>query len=177
MEGDRGSGWAWALTPVPAAPQGPWDLSGEGVEAAGLVEPGGAVANAQTTSYGSEGEGAGGVGPRQALRAVYVHHQCSQSGEAHGQEGVLQYLHRACEAEGARLFSVPFEELDFGKTSALDTFYCAGKGRLPDFLSPPPHKLSRPSSHAQKREPLALGRPRDWLEGEPRLRALFQKIE
>ncbi|XP_053434938.1 mitogen-activated protein kinase kinase kinase 15 [Nycticebus coucang] len=101
------------------SPHCPLPPGGEG--AAGSAEPDGAAAGAAVSSSGG-----GEVGPRRALRAVYVCGESSQSGAAGGPEaGARQCLLWACEAEGAHLTSVPFGELDFGETAVLDAFYDA----------------------------------------------------
>ncbi|XP_054570871.1 mitogen-activated protein kinase kinase kinase 15 [Eptesicus fuscus] len=57
------------------------------------------------------------------LRAAYI---CNQSPEDSGpEEGALQCLVRACEAQGALLSTMRFGELDFEETTMLEAFYNA----------------------------------------------------
>lgn len=63
------------------------------------------------------------------LRAAYI---CNQSPEDSGPEkGALQCLVRACEAQGARLSTMRFGELDFKETTMLEAFYNAGEAGIP----------------------------------------------
>ncbi|XP_053772953.1 mitogen-activated protein kinase kinase kinase 15 [Desmodus rotundus] len=97
-----------------AAPPRRQPSRGEESEArpAALVEPDGAAGS-------MEGRG----GPRRALGAVYVSNSCGTAG---GYEvGAFRCLARACEAEGVRLSTVPFGELDSGDKAVLDVFYRA----------------------------------------------------
>ncbi|XP_016054867.1 PREDICTED: mitogen-activated protein kinase kinase kinase 15, partial [Miniopterus natalensis] len=56
----------------------------------------------------------------------YVSSERPQGGAARSpEEGAFRCLTRACEAEGAHLVAVPFEELDFAETGLLDAFYNA----------------------------------------------------
>ena len=103
-----------------AAPPRRQPSRGEESEArpAALVEPDGAAGS-------MEGRG----GPRRALGAVYVSNSCGTAG---GYEvGAFRCLARACEAEGVRLSTVPFGELDSGDKAVLDVFYRAGEAGAP----------------------------------------------
>ncbi|KAM6144022.1 mitogen-activated protein kinase kinase kinase 15 [Erethizon dorsatum] len=121
MESDSGTRPAGALGPARESPQGA--LAPRGGGAAGLMGPAGAAENALSSG---RGEGAGAGGPRRYLRAIYVCSESAQSGAVAGPEaGALRCLLQACKAEGAHLSSLPFGELDFGKTAVLDAFYGA----------------------------------------------------
>ncbi|XP_060231073.1 mitogen-activated protein kinase kinase kinase 15 [Meriones unguiculatus] len=119
--GGRGGGEGGGLAPAEAleevgeSPRGlPTGPEGE----AGL-------AKLESSVEAAGGDAEGKCGPRRrVLRAVYVHSESSQGAAASGPEaGALKCLLRACEAEGDHLTSIPFGELDFGKTAVLDAFY------------------------------------------------------
>ncbi|XP_036902252.1 mitogen-activated protein kinase kinase kinase 15 [Sturnira hondurensis] len=116
MESGRGRPPAealWAAAEPPRRPPPPGEEGAAGP--AGPAAPDGAAVSV-------EGRG----GPQRALGAVYVCNGCSQDGAAGGHEAeAFRCLVGACEAQGVRLSSVPFGELDSGDTAVLDVFYRA----------------------------------------------------